>query len=57
MESTREFARGAKVRHRRFGIGVVQHCQGQGERAKLSVYFRQYGLKKLIAGPAKLQVL
>ena len=51
------FARGAKVRHRRFGIGIVQHCQGEGDRAKLSVYFRQYGMKKLIAGPAKLQVL
>lgn len=52
-----QFARGAKVRHRRFGVGVVQQCQGQGERAKLSVYFRQHGLKTLIAGPAKLQAL
>ena len=51
------FSRGAKVRHGRFGVGVVQQCQGQGERAKLSVYFHRYGLKKLIAGPAKLQVL
>ena len=52
-----QFARGAKVRHRRFGVGVVQQCQGQGARAKLSVYFHQYGLKTLIAGPAKLQAL
>ncbi|MDE0624483.1 MAG: UvrD-helicase domain-containing protein [Bryobacterales bacterium] len=52
-----QFARGAKVRHRRFGVGVVQQCQGQGERAKLSVYFRHHGLKTLIAGPAKLQAL
>ena len=52
-----QFARGAKVRHRRFGVGVVQQCQGQGERAKLSVYFHQHGLKTLIAGPAKLQAL
>ena len=52
-----QFTRGAKVRHRRFGVGVVQHCQGQGERAKLRVYFHQHGLKTLIAGPAKLQAL
>lgn len=52
-----QFAPGARVRHRRFGVGVVQQCQGRGERAKLSVYFRQYGLKTLIAGPAKLQEL
>ena len=51
------FARGAKVRHQRFGIGIVQQCQGQGERAKLSVYFHRHGLKTLIAGPAKLQAL
>ena len=57
VEIVGEFTRGAKVRHRRFGVGVVQHCQGQGERAKLSVYFHEYGLKKLIAGPAKLQAL
>lgn len=52
-----QFSRGAKVRHRRFGDGVVQQCQGQGERAKLKVYFRQHGVKTLIAGPAKLQAL
>ena len=52
-----QFARGAKVRHKRFGVGVVQQCQGQGERAKLSVRFRHHGLKTLIAGPAKLQAL
>ncbi len=52
-----QFSRGARVRHRRFGVGVVQHCQGQGERAKLRVYFHHHGLKTLIAGPAKLQAL
>ena len=52
-----QFSRGAKVRHRRFGVGIVQHCQGQGERAKLRVYFHHHGLKTLIAGPAKLQAL
>ena len=56
-EGAGQFSRGAKVRHRRFGVGVVQHCQGQGERAKLRVYFHQHGLKTLIAGPAKLQAL
>ena len=56
-EGAGQFSRGAKVRHRRFGVGVVQHCQGQGERAKLRVYFHQHGLKTLIAGPAKLQTL
>ena len=52
-----QFSRGARVRHRRFGVGVVQQCQGQGETAKLKVHFRQHGVKTLIAGPAKLQAL
>lgn len=56
-EGAGPFSRGAKVRHKRFGVGVVQQCQGQGERAKLRVYFRQHGIKTLIAGPAKLQAL
>ncbi len=51
------FARGSRVMHRKFGIGVVQRREGEGPKAKLSVYFDKYGLKKLIAGPAKLQEL
>ena len=49
------FAAGARVRHPKFGVGVVQRRDGDGPGAKLSVYFRDYGLRKLVAGYAKLQ--
>ncbi|MCY4595408.1 MAG: UvrD-helicase domain-containing protein [Bryobacterales bacterium] len=49
------FAAGSRVRHPKFGVGVVQRRDGDGPGAKLSVYFRDYGLRKLVAGYAKLQ--
>lgn len=49
------FAAGTRVRHPKFGVGVVQRRDGDGPGAKLSVYFRDYGMRKLVAGYAKLQ--
>ena len=49
------FAAGARVRHPKFGVGVVQRRDGDGPGAKLSVYFRDHGLRKLVAGYAQLQ--
>ena len=51
------FARGTRVRHEKFGVGVVRRRIGEGPRAKLTVYFSEYGLKKLVAGHPKLQEL
>ena len=52
-----EFAKGTRVRHKKFGVGVVQRREGEGAHAKLSIYFRNYGMKKLVAGYANLQVV
>ncbi len=51
------FARGTRVRHSKFGIGVVERRDGEGPNAKLSVYFRNHGMKRLVAGYADLQEL
>lgn len=51
------FARGSRVRHDKFGVGVVQSREGDGPTAKLWVYFRGYGRKRLVAGYANLQEL
>ncbi len=48
------FARGTRVRHAKFGVGVVQRREGEGPTAKLSVYFKGFGMKKLVAGYANL---
>ena len=57
LRSQGPFARGARVRHQRFGVGVVQRREGEGPNAKLSVYFRKHGMKKLVAQYAGLQEL
>ncbi len=48
------FASGTRVRHEKFGVGVVKRREGEGPTAKLSVYFKNHGLKKLVAGYANL---
>lgn len=46
--------RGTRVRHSKFGEGVVRRREGDGPAAKLTVYFPRHGLKKLVARYANL---
>ncbi len=46
---------GARVRHARYGYGVVLGVEGTGEDAKLTVKFPGYGQKKFIARYAALE--
>jgi DNA helicase-2/ATP-dependent DNA helicase PcrA len=46
---------GDRVRHRRFGGGVVLKCQGRGANLKLVVYFDRAGRKTLVPTIAKLE--
>jgi DNA helicase-2/ATP-dependent DNA helicase PcrA len=51
------FDLGQRVVHRRFGEGVVLHCEGNGPRARIQINFDQVGTKWLVAGTAPLQAL
>ena len=46
---------GDRVRHRRFGSGVVLACQGSGTQLKLVVFFDRAGRKTLVPSIAKLE--
>ncbi len=46
---------GARVRHERYGSGVILRIEGVGEDAKLTVSFPGYGQKKFIAKFATLE--
>jgi len=46
---------GDRVRHRRFGTGVVLACQGRGTQLKLVVYFDRAGRKTPVPTIAKLE--
>ncbi|MCD6595632.1 UvrD-helicase domain-containing protein [bacterium] len=54
---TFNFSSGMKVSHQFFGIGIVSSVRGEGENAVLTIDFKKYGRKKLIAGFAKLKIL
>ncbi len=46
---------GSRVRHARYGTGVVLRAEGTGEDAKLTVSFPGYGQKKFVAKYAQLE--
>ncbi len=48
---------GAHVRHATLGKGVVLHLDGQGENAKLTIFFDKAGKRKLVRRYAPLEVL
>lgn len=48
---------GAYVRHATLGKGVVLQLDGQGENAKLTVFFDKAGKRKLVQSYARLEVL
>ncbi len=50
-------SKGSRVRHPKYGDGIVFQREGDGEDAKITVQFTQHGVKKLVEKFAQLQVL
>ncbi|WP_395145426.1 DNA helicase PcrA [Armatimonas sp.] len=55
VTSAAPFRPGEKVKHAVFGQGVVVSCTGSGDEAQVSVAFPNVGIKKLVAGYARLE--
>jgi DNA helicase-2/ATP-dependent DNA helicase PcrA len=53
----RPVKRGSRVRHPTLGSGVVLELDGQGEDAKITVFFEKAGKRKLVARFANLELL
>ena len=51
------YAVGSQLFHEHFGRGVVQQRDGEGEQLKLTVIFREHGIKKVLAKFAPMQPL
>ena len=49
--------KGARVRHPKYGEGIVFQREGDGEDAKITVQFQQHGVKKLVEKFAQLERL
>ena len=48
---------GQRVRHRKYGEGVIFHCEGEGPRAQVHVNFETDGTKILLYQYANLELL
>lgn len=46
---------GQRVKHARFGFGIITGAEGKGEHARVQVKFDQHGSKWLVASFAKLE--
>jgi DNA helicase II / ATP-dependent DNA helicase PcrA len=53
----RGFRKGQRVRHPKYGEGVVFHREGDDEDAKITVQFAKFGIKKLVEKFAQLERL
>ncbi len=53
-EAPRPLRRGKRVRHPRYGYGVILSEEGSGEETRLTVYFDRAGKKKFVARYADL---
>jgi DNA helicase-2/ATP-dependent DNA helicase PcrA len=51
----RGFRPGQKVKHPKYGEGMVYQREGEGEEAKITVQFPRFGLKKLVEKYAQLE--
>jgi DNA helicase-2/ATP-dependent DNA helicase PcrA len=43
------------VRHPKYGEGIVSRREGEGDDAKITVQFREFGMKKLVEKFAHLE--
>ena len=48
---------GQRVRHARFGDGVILNCSGQGTHAQVEVNFENVGTKILVLAYANLELM
>tara|TARA_B100001057_G_C22533180_1_gene826563 strand:- start:460 stop:729 length:270 start_codon:yes stop_codon:yes gene_type:complete len=51
------YSNGMKVKHNRFGLGVIFKLEGKGANKKISVNFTDVGEKTLLVKFAKLIIL
>ena len=52
-----EFKEGQKVFHRKFGEGIINNLEQEGEDLKLDINFDKFGHKRLMARFANLEII
>ena len=52
-----QFEIGMKIKHPKFGIGVIYNLDGQGVNKKISVKFKEFGEKTLLEKYSNLEII
>ena len=52
-----QFRAGVTVYHKKFGEGIIQNIEAEGDDFKLEIMFDKYGFKRLMANYTPLEVL
>lgn len=48
---------GVKVKHKKFGVGVIKSVQNEGDDLKLEIMFDNFGFKRLMANFTPLEII
>ena len=57
LQTTGSYKLGQRVRHDKFGEGVVLQLEGSGAQERVQINFKEVGVKWLMLAYAKLDVL
>ena len=56
-ETIASVSEGCVIEHERFGVGTVLRMEGTGENAKITVDFRNIGVKQLLVKFARFKIV
>ena len=52
-----EYDAGVKVRHKKFGDGIITKTEPEGDDLKIDIDFEKFGHKRLMAKYANLEII
>ncbi len=53
----KDYKIGMKIKHKKFGIGIIKNIEAEGEDNKLEIEFENFGFKRLMANFTPLEIL
>jgi DNA helicase-2/ATP-dependent DNA helicase PcrA len=56
-EPSRQYAKGSRVKHPIFGLGIIEACESSGDGEKLTIRFQMGQTKKILTKYANLTVI
>ena len=56
-KSSNSYSKGMKIKHKKFGVGIIQDVVAEGDDFKLEIMFEKSGFKRLMANFTPLEIL